>query len=105
MNVQVTPASIAKVAYRAASPLAPAGSPLVSATGCSWPFARILKAAILWVPEFRTKRKRPFSDNARSIGALPVPVSPVRPSAFSSVSAPSSSISYPEIDPLPVFDV
>ena len=105
MSVQVTPASIAKVAYRAASPLAPAGSPPVSATGCSWPFAPILKEPIVWVPEFSTKRKRPFSDSARSVGALSAPVSAVRPSAFSNVSAPSSSIAYPEIDPLPVFDV
>src|SRR5262249_55859859 len=95
----------AQVDYPAASPLAPAGRPPVAATGCSWPFARILKAPILCVPELSTNRKRPFSDNARSVGALPAPVSAVRPSASSSVGAPSSSISYPEIDPLPVFVV
>jgi hypothetical protein len=37
-----------------------------------------------------------------SIGALPSPVTAVRPSSSSNSIVPSKSIAYPEIEPLPV---
>jgi hypothetical protein len=51
---------------------------------------------VVCVPLFRLYRKRPLSVSARSIGALPSPVTAVRPSASSSSIVPSKLIACPK---------
>jgi hypothetical protein len=55
------------------------------------------KAPIVFVPLFRLQINRPLSVTAKSIGALPSPVSAVRPSASSSSSVPSKWL--PQVSP------
>ena len=88
--------------HRAARPLAPVGRPPVNGSRVREPSECTRNAPIVFVPLFRLYKKRPLSVRARSIGALPSPVTAVRPSASSSSIVPSKSIAYPEIDPLPV---
>jgi len=93
-----------QTAHRAARALAPDGSPPVNGSRVSDPSERTRNAPIVLVPLFRLYRKRPLSVIAISIGALPSPALAVRPSTSSSSMAPSKSMAYPEIDPLPVLE-